>query len=105
MRRIFKRVLLIILGVLVGVVVYEGYLFAQISRLRNNNPTTTSLIEARAEEATARGEEPKRQQLWVGLDRISVNLQRAVLAGEDTNFVTHNGFDYKAIQKAWDDAL
>ena len=37
--------------------------------------------------------------------RISPNLQRAVLAGEDTNFATHNGFDYKAIQKAWDEAL
>ena len=28
-----------------------------------------------------------------------------MIAGEDTNFVTHNGFDYKAIQKAWDEAL
>src|SRR5207244_3929457 len=25
--------------------------------------------------------------------------------GEDTNFMTHNGFDYQAIQKAWDQAL
>jgi monofunctional biosynthetic peptidoglycan transglycosylase len=25
-----------------------------------------------------------------------------VLAGEDTNFVAHNGFDYEAIQKAWE---
>jgi monofunctional biosynthetic peptidoglycan transglycosylase len=36
---------------------------------------------------------------------MSLNLQRAVLAGEDTNFATHNGFDYQAIQKAWDAAL
>jgi monofunctional biosynthetic peptidoglycan transglycosylase len=28
-----------------------------------------------------------------------------VLAGEDTNFAAHNGFDYQAIQKAWDEAL
>jgi monofunctional biosynthetic peptidoglycan transglycosylase len=27
-----------------------------------------------------------------------------VLAGEDTNFVTHHGFDYEAIQKAWEQA-
>jgi monofunctional biosynthetic peptidoglycan transglycosylase len=29
---------------------------------------------------------------------------RAVLAGEDSNFATHDGFDYEAIQKAWDQA-
>jgi len=27
-----------------------------------------------------------------------------VLAGEDTNFATHHGFDYEAIQRAWDQA-
>jgi monofunctional biosynthetic peptidoglycan transglycosylase len=31
-------------------------------------------------------------------------LQRAVIAGEDTNFMAHRGFDYEAIQRAWDDA-
>jgi monofunctional biosynthetic peptidoglycan transglycosylase len=40
----------------------------------------------------------------VSLERISPNLQRAVIAGEDTNFMTHHGFDYEAIQKAWDEA-
>src|SRR5204863_3867955 len=44
-------------------------------------------------------------QLWANLDRISPNLQRAVLAGEDTDFVTHQGFHYQALQKAWDDGL
>src|SRR6185503_14690002 len=38
------------------------------------------------------------------LERISPQLQRATLAGEDTNFATHHGFDYDAIQRAWDQA-
>jgi monofunctional biosynthetic peptidoglycan transglycosylase len=38
------------------------------------------------------------------LEKISPNLQRAVLAGEDTNFATHHGFDYAAIQNAWEEA-
>lgn len=80
-------------------------MFIRISRLRSENPVTTSMIETRTSEAEAAGQQPKRQQLWVNLDRISPNLQRAVLAGEDTNFTTHNGFDYQALQKAWDDAL
>jgi monofunctional glycosyltransferase len=102
MRKIIKGLLLVFLGIFIGFIAYQAILFIRISRLRTENPVTTSLIEARAKEAQARGQEPKRQQYWVTLDRISPNLQRAVLAGEDTNFATHNGFDYKAIQKAWD---
>lgn len=105
MFRIVKKIILLVLGILLGVVIYEAYMFSQIWRLQNGNPVTTSLIETRSSEARSRGEQPKRQQIWVGLEKISPNLQRAVIAGEDSNFITHNGFDYKAIQKAWDDAL
>ena len=37
---------------------------------------------------------------WVPLEEISINLQKAVIASEDANFLTHHGFDFKAIQKA-----
>ena len=80
-------------------------MFINISRLSNQNPVTTSLIETRVREAEAKGQQPRRLQMWVPLDRISPNLQRAVLAGEDTNFVTHRGFDYDALQKAWDEGM
>jgi monofunctional biosynthetic peptidoglycan transglycosylase len=105
MRRILKGLMLVFLGVFVGLIAYEAIMFILISHLRSENPTTTSLIEARTREAQSRGEQPKREQIWVPLARISPNLQRAVLAGEDTNFVTHHGFDYQAIQKAWDQGL
>jgi len=105
MRRIIKSLLLVFLGIFVGVVAYEAIMLIRVSRLRTENPVTTSMIEARANEAQSRGQQPKREQLWVNLDRISPNLQRAVLAGEDTNFTTHHGFDYQALQKAWDDAM
>jgi monofunctional biosynthetic peptidoglycan transglycosylase len=59
-------------------------------------------MDARAAEARSRGQQPRRLQAWVPLERISVNLQRAVMAGEDTNFTAHRGFDYEAIQKAWE---
>jgi monofunctional glycosyltransferase len=61
-------------------------------------------METRAREAQAKGQAPKREKVWVPLERISVNLQRAVLAGEDTNFIYHRGFDYQAIQKTWEQA-
>jgi monofunctional glycosyltransferase len=97
-------VFLVVLGIVVGTIAYEGIMFVRVLWLRNHNPSSTSLIDTRIREAQARGQQPKREQLWVPLERISPNLQRAVLAGEDTNFLTHRGFDYEAIQKAWEHA-
>jgi len=37
---------------------------------------------------------------WEPLDRISPNLQKAVIASEDATFIDHYGFDFKAIKKA-----
>lgn len=97
-----RLLVLVILGILVGAIGYEGIMLFRVMRLRSGNPSSTSMIDARAEEAASRGQEPRREQVWVPLEKISPNLQRAVLAGEDTNFVTHHGFDYQAIQKAWE---
>lgn len=104
MRKFFRMVFLIVLGIVVGTIAYEGIMFVRVLWLRNYNPSSTSLIDTRIREAQAKGQQPKREQVWVPLERISPNLQRAVLAGEDTNFLTHRGFDYEAIQKAWEQA-
>ena len=103
-RRILRWTLLVILGLIVGLFLYNVILVVRVFWLRNHNPSSTSLIDTRASEARSKGQQPRREQVWVSLDRISPNLQRAVLAGEDTNFLTHHGFDYEAIQKAWEQA-
>src|SRR5688572_32821241 len=79
-------------------------MFVRVFRLRSNNPSSTSLIDIRASEAKTKNLPVKREQIWVPLDKTSTNLQRAVLAGEDTNFATHRGFDYEAIRNAWEQA-
>lgn len=56
-------------------------------------------------EARAEGREPKKFMIWVPIEQISPNLVRAVLAGEDSRFFEHNGFDWEAIEKAWDEAV
>lgn len=40
------------------------------------------------------------QHQWVSIEKISPNLQLAVISAEDQNFLQHNGFDYEAIEKA-----
>lgn len=43
------------------------------------------------------------QYNWRYLDDMSANIPLAVAAAEDSNFCTHNGFDFDAIEAALDD--
>ena len=99
-----KILFLILTGAVIIWLAYEFYTFPHIGKLRTENPVTTSMIEYRLEEARQEGREPKKYQIWMPIEQISPNLQKAVLAGEDTHFFQHNGFDWDAIQKAWDEA-
>jgi monofunctional glycosyltransferase len=100
-----KITFLVFVGALLVWFLYEMVTFPSISRLRNENPTTTSMIEYRLSEARSNGLEQRKFMIWMPIEQISPNLQRAVLAGEDARFFQHNGFDWEAIQKAWDEAV
>jgi monofunctional biosynthetic peptidoglycan transglycosylase len=104
MWRLIRYLTYAVVGIIVGGLIFQVVVVPSFSELATQDPATTSLIEARNREARRKGSEPKRFQVWVPLERISPNLQRAVIAGEDSNFATHNGFDYEAIQRAWEHA-
>ena len=104
MWRLIRFTFYAIAGVVLGGLFFEAATLPTFSTLRDQNPATTSMIETRDREARNNGAQPKRVQIWMPLEKISPNLQRAALAGEDANFATHHGFDYEAIQKAWDQA-
>jgi len=86
---------------------YHLWIVFLVVRYRSVNPSSTALMDQRASEAKSRGEAPKRIQTWVSYDRISPNLVRAVLAGEDSRFFDHEGFDWeemrKALEKDWNE--
>jgi len=98
----------ILFAILVGAVLvwlaYEFFTFPNVAKLRNENPTTSSMIEYRIAEARANGQEPRKYMVWQPIEQISPHLQRAVLAGEDARFFEHDGFDWEAIEKAWEEA-
>ena len=100
-----KILSLILVGAVLLWLVYELFTFPSISSLRAENPTTTSLIEYRLSQQKANGEELRKFMIWTPIEQISPHLQRAVLAGEDNHFFEHKGFDWDAIQKAWDEAV
>jgi monofunctional glycosyltransferase len=39
---------------------------------------------------------------WMSLDRMDPNMARAAIAGEDARFCLHHGFDFQALQKAYE---
>ncbi len=98
----------ILFSILCGAVavwlIYEIVTFPSISKLRTENPTTSSMIEYRLSEMQAEGKQPQKYQIWMPIEQISTHLHRAVLAGEDARFFEHHGFDWVAIQAAWDEA-
>jgi monofunctional biosynthetic peptidoglycan transglycosylase len=60
----------------------------------------TPLMGVRAVENMAEGKDLEFSHDWVPIEEISPNLQKAVIAAEDGTFLTHNGFDFEAMQKA-----
>jgi monofunctional biosynthetic peptidoglycan transglycosylase len=100
-----KILFLTLLGAVAVWLVYEIVTFPSISKLKTENPSTSSMIEFRLSEARSEGKEPRKYMIWQPISQISPNLQRAVLAGEDARFFEHNGFDWEAIEKAWDEAV
>lgn len=62
----------------------------------------TPLMAIRAIEHKSADKEMICSHDWVSLDEISPNLPKAVISSEDGDFLNHNGFDFKAIEKAYE---
>jgi len=61
----------------------------------------TPLMISRAFEQKADGQEMHSSHDWVPIEEISPNLQKAVIASEDDKFLTHHGFNFDAMYKAY----
>jgi monofunctional biosynthetic peptidoglycan transglycosylase len=61
----------------------------------------TPLMISRAFEQKDNGKEMTSSHDWVPIEEISPNLQKAVIASEDDLFLTHNGFNFDAMYKAF----
>ena len=61
----------------------------------------TPLMVTRIVEFKLDGNDAIYSHKWVPLEEISPNLQKAVIASEDGNYLKHYGFDFNAMQKAF----
>ena len=87
---------------LIALVLVQFWFLAHIWYWADNNPQSTAFMRARLE--IIREDEPgyKLSHRWVPYDRISSHLKRAVVAAEDDKFMDHTGFDWEAMQKAYE---
>lgn len=60
----------------------------------------TPLMVSRSFEYSG-GDKFDTQHDWVPIEEISPNLQKAVIASEDATFLSHHGFDFSAMYKAY----
>ena len=77
------------------------YLFWTFSLvlLRRVNPPITGVQLQRRVEAMAAGKAYHPRLKFVPLDRISIDLQHAVIAAEDGNFYRHHGIDWGQVEQ------
>ena len=67
-----------------------------------NNPEKTAFMEQRLEKMREQNPGAALKHQWVPYQRISTHLKRAIVAAEDARFLDHGGFDWEAMQKAYE---
>ena len=105
MKRAWRWVARGVLLVVAAVVIYQFWIFGNVVWWIWFNPSTSAFMEERLEVLQQKNPEAVLRHQWVPYERISINLKRALIAAEDAKFLDHDGFDWEAIQKAYEKNL
>ena len=91
-----------VLLALIALVAAQFWFLAHIWYWTDHDPESTAFMRVRLE--IIREDEPhaRLQHQWVPYERISGHLKRAAVAAEDDKFMSHSGFDWDAVQKAYE---
>lgn len=92
----------LVLAALIALTLIQFWFAMHVWYWSRSNPEMTAFMERRLE--SARGKDPRAalRHEWVPYQRISVHLKRAIVAAEDARFLDHGGFDWEAMQKAYE---
>lgn len=67
-----------------------------------HNPDNSAFMQSQLESLRENDPSATLQQTWVPYHQISYEMKRAIIVAEDSKFVRHNGFDYDALQNAFE---
>jgi monofunctional biosynthetic peptidoglycan transglycosylase len=105
MRGLGRFILRVALLALVAFIGYQLWIFGHILYWNTFNPGSTAFMERRLAELRRENPNAQLKHRWVPYGRISPHLKRAIVAAEDARFLEHEGFDFEAIQKAYEKNL
>jgi monofunctional biosynthetic peptidoglycan transglycosylase len=98
--RIWKGFAYTVGALVLAVLLVQGWYLGWVLYWNAYSPTSTSFMERRLDELRAKNPKAALKHQWVGYERISANLKRAVVTAEDAKFLDHEGFDWEGIQRA-----
>jgi monofunctional glycosyltransferase len=105
MKQMWRWAARVVLLLIAAVVVYQFWIFGSVVLWTWFNPSTSAFMEDRLEVLQQANPDAILRHQWVPYERISVHLKRALIAAEDAKFLDHDGFDWEAIQKAYEKNL
>ena len=90
---------------LVVLAAYQGWYLCWIVYWKWYNPADTAFMREALERMAVHNPSARLQYQWVPYGRISGNLKRAVVSAEDARFLEHEGVDWEAMEKAYEQNL
>ena len=105
MKRVWRWAARFVLLLIAAVVVYQFWILGSVVWWIWFNPSTSAFMETRLERLQQKNPEAVLRHQWVPYERISIHLKRALIAAEDARFLDHDGFDWEAIQSAYEKNL
>ncbi len=102
MRGLFRWTWRVVLIAACAVAVLQFWFFVHIWYYARHNPDITAFMKTRLEKMQEVDPRAHLRHQWVPYARISMHLKRAIVAAEDARFLDHEGFDWDAIQKAYE---
>jgi monofunctional biosynthetic peptidoglycan transglycosylase len=98
LKRWFLRLFLLFLA---AVLAYQLWIFGHVFYWNAYNPSSTAFMRDRLGLLRQKNPAATLRVRWVPYEQISQSLKRAVIAAEDGKFPEHEGFDFDAMQKAY----
>jgi len=83
-----------------ALLLYQTYLFASVLWYRWFNPQETAFMADEQARLNQLDKPVAIEHSWVAFDQISRYAKSAVIASEDTGFMSHSGIEWEAIEQA-----
>jgi monofunctional biosynthetic peptidoglycan transglycosylase len=105
LRLVLKWTWRLLLVALLALLALQLWYLGAIAYWKYENPRSTAFMARELERIQQKRPQAALRHQWVPYERISAHLKRAVVTAEDARFVEHEGVDWEAVHKAFEENL